>query len=347
MMTPAKPLNGKTRIYAIAGLLIVVAVLAGAYAWIARTSPSHPAAPLESVTIATDTEYAGSCPILVAQEKGYFASEGVLVAIQPHNSGKAALHAALQGHANLATSADLPIMFAAMKGQPVYVVATIFKTEKDHGIVGRRDRGVVTPDSLKGKRIGVTLGTSGHFVLDAFLNRQRLSVREVTVRDLKPEEISAALVGGEVDAVATWEPFLGASLAGVGTNGVIFPGEGVYELVFNIAGTRDYAISHPETIKKILRAAVGGARFCKDAPDAAREIVAKAMKTDAAKLKELWPSYRFNVSLDQSLVLALEDETRWAIKNKLTDGTDMPNYLNHVHLDALLAVSPAAVTVIH
>jgi len=43
----------------------------------------------------------------------------------------------------------------------------------------------------------------------------------------------------------------------------------------------------------------------------------------------------------------LEDESRWAIRNKLIDRADMPNYLNHVALDALKAVSPAAVTIIH
>ncbi|UUZ64709.1 hypothetical protein LP414_22215 [Polaromonas sp. P1(28)-13] len=71
------------------------------------------------------------------------------------------------------------------------------------------------------------------------------------------------------------------------------------------------------------------------------------MKLDVAELKALWPQYRFNVTLDQGLLLALEDESRWAIRNKLTDRTDMPNYLNHVYLDALKAVSPTAVTVIH
>jgi len=51
--------------------------------------------------------------------------------------------------------------------------------------------------------------------------------------------------------------------------------------------------------------------------------------------------------LDQSLVLALEDEARWAIKNKLTSKTKVPNYLNHIHLDALKSVAPSAVTIIH
>jgi NitT/TauT family transport system substrate-binding protein len=341
------PHSGRISIYAVAGLLVAAAFGAAGYAWIARTSPSQSAVPLEQVTIAINTEYAGSCPIFVAQDRGYFTSEGIRALIQPHNSGKAALEAALQGQANLGASADLPIMFAAINGRPVSVVATIFSTEKDHGIVGKRDRGIVLPASLKGKRIGVTLGTSGHFMLDAFLNRQKLSPSEVKTLNLKPEELSAALAQGDVDAVATWEPFLGALLAQLGSNAAIFSGEGVYDLVYNVSGTRDFVIQHPDTVKKVLRALVRGARFCGEAPDAARDITAKAMKIDATKLKELWSSYKFNVILDQGLVLALEDQTRWAIKNKLANRTAMPNYLNYVHLDALQSVSPSAVTIIH
>jgi NitT/TauT family transport system substrate-binding protein len=341
-----KRFRWKTSIHALAGLLLVAAVAAGAYAWIARTSPSHPGGPLEQVTIAT-TQYAGSCPIFVAQQEGHFTSEGLLVAIQPHSSGKAALYSALEGRADLASMLDIPFMFAAMNGQPVSIVATISTTEEGQGIVGRRDRGIAKPASLKGKRIGVTLGTSGHFLLDAFLIREQLSASEVTVRDIKPEQISKAMANGDIDAASTWEPYVGALREQLGANGVTFSGAGVYDSVFIVGGTRDYVVSHPETIRKVLRALVRGAQSCKDAPDAAREIVAKAMQTDAAKLKELWASYRFNISLDQSLVLALEDETRWAIKARLTGRTDMPNYLNHLYLDALEAVKPAAVTVIH
>jgi NitT/TauT family transport system substrate-binding protein len=71
------------------------------------------------------------------------------------------------------------------------------------------------------------------------------------------------------------------------------------------------------------------------------------MKPEIAKLTELWPSYRFNVALDQSLILALEDETRWAIKSKLTGRTDTPNYLDYIYLGGLQSVAPSAVTIIH
>jgi len=325
----------------------VAVVLLGAMAWVTRTSAPSWAGPLESVTLATNSNYAGACSVLAAQEQGYFAGEGLVATIQPHTSGKSALDAALNGRAELATVADIPIMFAAMNGQPVSVVASIFKAERDQAIVARKDRGIAAPADLKGKRVGVTLGTSGNFFLDAFTNRQKLSANAVMAVDLKPEAITGALLSGEVDAISTWEPYLGMARTQLGSNAAMFYGEGVYEVIFNLAGTRAFVATHPETVKKVLRAVIRGAQFCTDSPDLASAIVARAMNIDPGQLKGLWPSYLFKVTLDQALILALEDETRWAIKNKLTGQTKIPNYLSYVDLGALKAVRPSAVTIIH
>lgn len=326
--------------------LVVAAFAAAAYLWVFAKPPAH-SGPLDEVTIATNTVYAGSCSLFVAQENGYFTAHGVQATIQPHTTGKAALDAVLQGKAHLSASADLPIMFAVMRRQPVSIVATIFSTERDYEIVGRRDKGVTTPASLRGKRIGVTLGTSGHFVLDAFLNRQKLSPSDVTVVDLKPEDITPALAKGDIDAAATWEPHVGAIKKQAGANAAAFSANGIYDATFNVSGTRDYVAQHQDTIKKVLRALIAGGRFCKETPVKAREITARAMQTDALELSASWRAYRFDIALDQSLLLALEDEARWAIKNKLGGNERMPNFLDNIHLGGLLAVMPTAVTVIH
>jgi len=263
-----------------------------------------------------------------APARDYFSDEGIQAQIQSHSSGKAAMDAVLQGKADMGTVADIPVMFAGLNKDPVAVIATIFDTEKDHGIVGRRDRGVDGAASLKGKRIGVTLNTSGHFMLDAFLNRQRLAPSEVSMRNYLPEELPGALARGEVDAIATWEPFLAASLRQQGGNGVAFYGQDVYESIYNVAAMRAYIAAHPETIRKILRALRRGAQYCAAAPVAL-------------------PTYHFRVVLDQGLILALEDEARWAIKNRMSERADMPNYLDYMYLDGLETVRPSAVTIIH
>lgn len=333
----------RTRHYATAAMFLLAA--AGTLAWWHRQQPA--AAPLEPVVIAANSEYVGTCPVTVAHQKGYFTQAGVKAQIQQYSSGKAALQAALDGKADLATTADIPVMLAAMNDVPVSVVATFFKTEHDHGIVARRDRGIVTPAGLKGKRLGVTIGSSGHFVLDAFLSRQHLAPGDVTMHNLKPEQFADALARGEVDAIATWEPFLGSLLAQLGSNGVAFYAEDIYEIPYNLAGTRAYVARNPELIKKVLRALARGVQDCNNEPQAARAIMASVLKVDTSQWKAQWPTYRFKLGLDQGLILALEDEARWAVSAGLVPARPMPNFLDYLYLDGLVAVAPAVVTVIH
>jgi len=274
-------------------------------------------------------------------------SEGIQATTDVYGSGTAVLDQVFSGKADLGASGDIPVMFAVMNHQPLSVVATIVEGENVVGIVARKDRGITTPDSLKGKRIGVTVATAGHFFLNVFLTRQKLYTRDVTLRNLKTEELSDALANDEIDAASTWEPMLGTLQARLGNNGVTLLAKNVYSPTLNLVGTQSYVAGHAQTLQKVLRALIQGEDFCRDNPSEARELVAGYLKVDALSLAPSWPAYRFRVSLDQSLLLQLEDETRWAIKNKLSDRTDMPNYLDHLDMDPLQAVAPAAVTVIH
>lgn len=342
-MNGAAPVRWALWLAAIALLL----ALAAAAIWRFNARPAAPSGPVEVLRLAVNAAYVGSCPVLAAHTHGYFAREGIDARLQPYSSGKASLEAVLQGRADLGTVSDIPVVLASLKNRSVVIIASIFEAERDHGIVGRLDRGVSTPASLKGKRIGVTLGTSGHFTLDAFLNRQKLLPSEVTLRNYAPEQLAGALARGEVDAAAGWEPFLTGMTHAIAGKAAIFYGEDVYAGLFNVAGTGDFVRSHPATVRKVLRALLAGARFCRDEPDAARALFTTVSASEAARLQAAWHGYQFDIVLDQGLLLALEDEARWAIKNRLVERGDMPNFLDAVYLDGLEAVAPSAETVIH
>ena len=147
--------------------------------------------------------------------------------------------------------------------------------------------------------------------------------------------------------MSVWQPFLGALKNRLGSNGEVFLSGGIYDVAFTLAGTSSYVLNHSEAVKRVLRALIRADQFCKDSPEEARNLLTDAFKISAADLKELWPAYRFDVALEQGLLLALEDESQWAIKNRLTGSQDAPNYWNLLYLDALEAVAPAKVTVIH
>ena len=334
------------RLSALVAALAFTVLLAAGCDQRGKTSSSNSQEPVETVTIAI-APYAGTAAVYIASAKGFFEEEGLKVAVQIHSSGKVALDTVLEGKADIATVADLPFALAALKGQPVSLLATLATGAGDYGIVGRKDRGITGPATLKGKRIAVTFGASGDFFLDALLVRHRLSRADVQVMNRKPEEMADTLQSGEADAVSTWEPYVSVASKRLGGNAIAFSSAGIYDSTFNVAATQEFAGKRAGAVKKMLRALVRAEDFYASDRPAAERIVAEALKTSVPEAQQLLSKHRFGLSLDQGLLVMMEDEARWAMRSKLVEEKALPNFLANIQLTELLSVKPRAVTVIH
>jgi hypothetical protein len=57
-----------------------------------------------------------------------------------------------------------------------------------------------------------------------------------------------------------------------------------------------------------------GERYCREHPATAAAFLTRLSPEGRAALLAGWPSHHFRLELDQSLLLVLEDQSRWAIK---------------------------------
>jgi NitT/TauT family transport system substrate-binding protein len=96
----------------------------------------------------------------------------------------------------------------------------------------------------------------------------------------------------------------------------------------------------------MLRALVRAEEFVRANPAEAQKIVADFSGIDINIVRDIWAYTSFTVSLDQALILALEDESRWAIKGGLTAAKAIPNYLDFIYFDGLKSVRPEAVRIL-
>jgi NitT/TauT family transport system substrate-binding protein len=310
-----------------------------------RQQTENPSRPPEKVTIAYSTAPHAAL-FQVAFTKGFFSAEGIEVTAQPHEFGKLALDSLLEGKADLATVSDTPIMFAIAGGNRIYTLAMLATVNKAVGIVARKDRGIARPSDLRGKQIGVTRGTTSEFFLNSFLSTLGIEWKEVQIVDLRPNEMPEALSRGKVKAVSIWKPTLENSQKTLGDKALVFYDETIYSDIFCLTAGPPFIEQHPGTVKKILRALLRAEAFTKQNPEEARRLITQFTKTDQRILEEIWNSFNFRVTLDQSLIVSLEDQTRWAQRYKLSSGTDFPNYLDLIYLDGLQSVKPEAVSVI-
>jgi hypothetical protein len=63
-------------------------------------------------------------------------------------------------------------------------------------------------------------------------------------------------------------------------------------------------------------------------------------------MQAVWPDHQFALSLDQSLVLAMEDEGRWMIDNNLTGEKTIPDFRKYIYTRGLEGVKPDSVNII-
>ncbi|MFZ2852811.1 MAG: NrtA/SsuA/CpmA family ABC transporter substrate-binding protein [Rhodocyclaceae bacterium] len=314
-------------------LLLSVTALAGCQ----DASPPNTIQPLQKVTVAY-TFQPQSTLVHLAQAKGFFTEEGLEVQSLMHTYGKAALQSVIENKADFATVAETPVMFSAFRGDPIVVIANIESSARNNGVVVRTDAGIAVPADLKGKRIGLTPGTTSDFFLDSLLTANGLTRQDIQPVPLKPEEMQEAMTARQVDAVSTWNYPLTQIKQQLGSEGKIFLDQQIYTETFNIATPQDFVNKNPETVKRFLRALIKAENFVAKNPDEAQSIMSAATKIDKKLIHDVWDAFNYRVVLDQTLLITLEDEARWAMKNKLTEQTAMPDFPRYIHADSLKAV---------
>lgn len=331
-------------IWGIPVTLALLTAIAG-YLWFERM-PSRPVpGPVDRIIVADRAQPVGAL-VYVAYTQGYFAQEGLEVVLESYASGKAALESVLHGKSDMATSAETSIVLASMTGQDISVVATLCTASRNTIIIARKDKGIIAPKNLIGKKIGVTFGTNGQFFLDLFLADQRVRNAQVHQVDLKPDMMFDRLMSGDVDAVSIWNPHARRLQKNLGDNAVTFDGGGIYTETDNLVARNAFIRQKPEAVKKMLRALIRAERFIAQKPGTARRIIASRIGMEPTQLNDAWPGIYYRVVLQQSLLVLMEDQARWAIRNRYVERQTIPNYLNFIYRDALDAVNPGAVSII-
>ena len=306
-------------------------------------------AELEKVTLGVESSLLPAA-VWIAENKGYFQEEGLDLTIKEFDSGRLSLLAMLRNEVDISTAAPTPIMFSSFERQDFSIFTTFVYGLTDIKVTARKDKGIITAADLKGKKIGTPAGTTGQFFVEVFLIHNELSLSDIEMIDIAPSDLPEALNSGQVDAIVIWEPHGYNARKLLGDNAIIIPSSDVYKVAFNFLAMNDFIEDNHEILKKFLRAVDKATEFIQDhehGTQGCHDIVSERLNLDREIMDIFWEDFSFEISLQQSLIVTLEDEARWAIKNNLTDATEVPNYLNYIYLDALYEIKPDSINIIH
>ena len=333
---------GLGALWAVATGVVVLGGLAGVF-WRMHPRASTYDGPVEHISTGLIDEYASL--IFIAQHEGYFKANGLDVATTQFSSGPEALSALFAGKVDTAMASDFAGVSNSFHNEDIRILATVC-TSETFFMVGHTGQHIATPADLKGKTIGITHKTVGEFYLGQYLTFNNLSFNDVHTIDLPQAGLIDALAAGKIDAAVLFEP--NAYRAKQRLNNQAFSwsvqsGQNIYSLLY---GGGRIIREHPEALKRYMQALAKAEDFVRNHNAQARQIIAQRLHYSHDYINYIWPRFTFALSLDQELLLNMDDEARWAIENRLTDTAHPPDYLHLIYFDALQAAEPEAITII-
>ena len=283
----------------------------------------------------------------IAEDQQFFSRNGLNVTSRKYDTGVRALDGMVNGEADIAVgTAEYPLVGRLFQKERIRTIGNIAKSELIY-LVGRRDRGIEKVSDLKGKRVGTMLRTIAHFYLGRFMELHGMKMQDITLVDLKtPAEWVDAVANGDIDAVATAQPYVNSVKDRLGANAAVWSVQSSQPLYTQVISTDEWITKNPELVVRFLKSLAQAEEYVMRNPAEAKAIIQKRLNLDAAYMETVWSQNQYSLSLDQSLIVAMEDEARWMISNGLTTEKHVPDFLNHIYEDGLRAIKPETVTIV-
>lgn len=318
------------------------------FVWLLLTiSCTNQTTPIENVTIGISKSVTSSLDV-IAENKGFFAKEGLNVTIKEFPSGKIAMEYLFDNKIDIASSAGYPVVTNSFKRNDFQVVATVGSSVNDNEIIVRKDTGVITVGDLKGKRIGVMQGSMTQYVLDLLLMKNGLNKNDVTIiYDDKPNNLITRLVSADLDALCVLGDNIDKACNALNGECIRFTEENLVRITTCVSALRTKTRQNPILFQKLIRAYIRAEEYVRANPDESLAIVAKRFNRDKAEMVKHWKPHMFHVTLAQSLLIDLESLAKWQMDNRLITATTAPNYMNFIYFDALEKIDPSRVTIVH
>jgi NitT/TauT family transport system substrate-binding protein len=247
----------------------------------------------------------------IAIKNGLFKDAGLTVQTIGFPSGREALEALIGGQVDFAYMAEFPVATAALRKQPLKVIADLARYKGQSIIANAKFLDLKTPSDLAGKKIGTVLGTNVEFFTYRVLTHAGI---KATIINAGPSDLVPALVRGDADAIATFPTFFGAAKKVLGENErEIVPGDYVLHMI--VAASDAIIAKDPAAVDKFVAALVRADAVIKADPDAAEKAVLTDMRgmMPAADLHAMSQETDFSTRLDPDLLTLISDEANWIV----------------------------------
>ncbi|HZW90730.1 MAG TPA: NrtA/SsuA/CpmA family ABC transporter substrate-binding protein, partial [Myxococcaceae bacterium] len=248
--------------------------------------------------------------IYVAQDARLFAAENLRVESRVFASGREGLLATIAGELDATAVYSTPVVLAAMNGEDVVALTTLHRSDGLTGLAVNREANIHTAADLRGKRIGVTPGTSSQLSLDVLLAEAGLDFTDIRAVPGQPKDLIAALEEGRLDAASLWVPSLLTATSDPGKARLL--ASDVYSDMSMLVGLRPRIESRRTETLRFLRALLRAQAMIRRRPGLIESTLRPRFpQLDQNQLAMVISHSRFELGLSNLLLTEMRQEAAW------------------------------------
>lgn len=262
-----------------------------------ESDEQQPAAPSDQPQSSTTlrmlySEWPPDMMAFLAQEKGFFKEQGVDVELVWVDGFEENVATRMAGGTDVwnYTLLDFITEYAdgTEKDGQVFLIED-FSAGADAVVVNSDE--IQSMSDLKGKNVGVEVGTIGEFFLNILLQKEGLTLDDVNAIDAGFDAIPGMLADGTIDAGITYEPAISEAVAG-GARVLVDSSQERGTIVDVYVAKKDHLAAHPNEYKALIKALLQANDYYNSNPEESAEIIKDKLGMTTEEVVETFEGLR-------------------------------------------------------
>lgn len=296
-------------------------------------------APEKVTVVYGGSSWLGHYPVWVGIEKGIFRNHGLGVLFQNFYASSGRMGSLVAGDLDIASTGSISaiaLMASGSKGFMTFATQDSYATVE--GLIAREN--IQSIADLKGKKVAAPFASSAHVLVLDLLEQNGLDPdKDLTLLNLKVNEMPAAMASGEIDACAAWTPHFNKLLNMEGNH--LLADDTAFSLYkqFSLGPgpdimvvRREFAEKYPNTCKAFVKGYFEAVEMLRTQPKECAEVL--------VKLTNLSMEDQMSVLKDIQWIPGSEQRALMVDPGKFTEGMQrLAEFLvKHKQIDAAPAV---------
>ena len=246
---------------------------------------------------------------VIANDQGWFkdefAKDGITFDARLFVSGPPIIEAFAGSRIDFGLTGDQPALLARANNIDIKAVGVPISGGKGLALLVPPDSPAQSIADLKGKKIGVTVGSVAHHFLFILLKNAGLKPSDIQLVNLSPPDIKLALEQHNIDAGLPWDPWL-SILEEEHNAKKLVTAEGIKPNANVILVSAAFARDYPDIVERILKVFLRAETFIKEHPQEAIAITAKATGYKPEVVARYIPNQSYDIRLTPAVIDSYE-----------------------------------------